>query len=136
MLRPAIGASLLAAIVAATLAFHAGRAPASAPKQWLTASYLQTAEQGLALVRKHWWNADAAWYDDTYNGQPPLMLLARLWSAYPLFETYVALALADPTPAKKPRSWRCSPTRPPTCTGTRTSSRTAVTATTRTRAAR
>ena len=101
MRRLAIAASLLAALVAATLAFLAPRAPASSPKQRSTAFYLQTAEQGLALVRKHWWNADAAWYDDTYNGQPASMPLARLWSAYPLFETYVAVALADPTAANK-----------------------------------
>jgi Glycosyl hydrolase family 76 len=62
-------------------------------------SYLATAHQGLALVQQHWWNANASWYNDTFNGSPPTMPLARLWSAYPLFETYVGVAKADPTPA-------------------------------------
>lgn len=65
------------------------------------ASYLSVAQQGLAAVRAHWWNAQAEWYNDTYNGQPPSMPLARLWSAYPLFETLVGVDLAQPTPATK-----------------------------------
>jgi hypothetical protein len=64
-------------------------------------SYLGTAQQGLALVGQHWWNADAGWYNDTFNGKPPTMPLARLWSAYPLFETFVGVAKASPTPANK-----------------------------------
>ena len=39
----------------------------------------------------------AGWYNDTFNVQPPSMPLARLWSAYPLFETLVAVAAAQPT---------------------------------------
>lgn len=52
-------------------------------------------------MRAHWWNAQSGWYNDTYNAQPPSMPLARLWSAYPLFETYVAVAVAQPTAANK-----------------------------------
>lgn len=64
-------------------------------------SYLSLAQQGISAVRTHWWNAQSGWYNDTYNAQPPSMPLARLWSAYPLFETYVGVALAQPTAANK-----------------------------------
>jgi uncharacterized protein YyaL (SSP411 family) len=64
-------------------------------------SYLSAATQGIADVRAHWWNASEGWYNDTYNGQPPSMPLARLWSAYPLFETLVGVELAQPTAANK-----------------------------------
>jgi uncharacterized protein YyaL (SSP411 family) len=90
MRRYAVAASLLALV----LALSASQARAAPP-------YLATAQQGLALVRQHWWNADAGWYNDTFNAQPPSMPLARLWSAYPLFETYVAVAAAQPTPANE-----------------------------------
>ncbi len=63
--------------------------------------FLQTAQEGLSLVHEHWWNADRGWYNDTFNGQPATMPLARLWSAYPLFETLVGVAAAQPTPANK-----------------------------------
>ena len=67
-------------LVPVLLALLAGRAGASGP------NYLSLAQQGVADVRAHWWNADSSWYNDTYNGQPPSMPLARLWSAYPLIE--------------------------------------------------
>jgi uncharacterized protein YyaL (SSP411 family) len=66
-----------------------------------SANYLSEAQQGLALIQSHWWNAKAGWYNDTFNAQPPSMPLARLWSAYPLFETLDAVAVAQPTPANK-----------------------------------
>lgn len=75
--------------------------PASASASRTSLNYLQLAQQGLAQVRAHWWNADAGWYNDTYTGSPASMPLARLWSAYPLFETYVGVALAQPTAANK-----------------------------------
>lgn len=65
------------------------------------AFYLATAQQGLAEVQAHWWDAKDGWYYDTYNRQPPAMPLARLWSAYPLFETLDAVAVAQPTAANK-----------------------------------
>ncbi|MBV8480521.1 MAG: hypothetical protein JOY72_09480 [Actinobacteria bacterium] len=64
-------------------------------------NWLATAQQGVTAVQTHWWNANANWYNDTYNAQPPSMPLARLWSAYPLFETYVGVAKAQPTAANK-----------------------------------
>jgi Glycosyl hydrolase family 76 len=86
--------SLLTAVVLSVSAAGAG-ARTSTP------NYLALAQQGLADVRAHWWNASAGWYDDTYNEQPPSMPLARLWSAYPLFETYVGVEIAQPTAANK-----------------------------------
>jgi hypothetical protein len=88
-------------LAALALALPAASAQASSPEQRSAAFYLTTAQKGLGDVRAHWWNADASWYDDTYNGQPPSMPLARLWSAYPLFETYVGVAIAQPTPANR-----------------------------------
>jgi uncharacterized protein YyaL (SSP411 family) len=88
----------LAVVVLALLASTAGaatRAPRSA------VFYLSTTQQGLADVQAHWWNADADWYYDTFNRQPPTMPLVRLWDAYPLFETKIAVAVAQPTAANK-----------------------------------
>jgi uncharacterized protein YyaL (SSP411 family) len=65
------------------------------------AFWLLTADQGLADVQTHWWDAQAGWYYDTYNRQPSQMPLARLWDAYPLFETKIAVAVAQPTAANK-----------------------------------
>lgn len=93
MRRPAV---LLAAVLA-VLALAAASAQGSKG----TANYLSEAQQGVALVQTHWWNAKAGWYNDTFNGQPPSMPLARLWSAYPLFETLDAIAVAQPTAANK-----------------------------------
>src|SRR5581483_2731397 len=81
--------------LALALAFPAAGAQSQAR------TYLSAAQKGVADVRAHWWNDNANWYNDTYNGQPPSMPLARLWSAYPLFETLVGLELAQPTPANK-----------------------------------
>jgi uncharacterized protein YyaL (SSP411 family) len=91
--RPAV----LLAVLLAVLALGAASAQGSKG----TANYLSTAQQGVSLVQTHWWNAKAGWYNDTFNGQPPSMPLARLWSAYPLFETLDAIAVAQPTAANK-----------------------------------
>jgi Glycosyl hydrolase family 76 len=85
----------LAALLTALVCLGAGSAPAAAP------NYLSLAQQGVAAVQAHWWNSSADWYNDTYNGQPPSMPLARLWSAYPLFETYVGIELAQPSTSNK-----------------------------------
>jgi uncharacterized protein YyaL (SSP411 family) len=87
----------LAGVIVAALAV--GGSTARAGKG--SADYLSEAQQGVALVQTHWWNAKAGWYNDTFNGQPPSMPLARLWSAYPLFETLDAIAVAQPTAANK-----------------------------------
>jgi Glycosyl hydrolase family 76 len=89
-------AVLLAPLVAA-LAFGVSGSQASQA----TADYLSVAQQGVYLVNTHWWNNKAGWYNDTFQGLPPSMPLARLWSAYPLFETLNAIAVAQPTAANK-----------------------------------
>jgi Glycosyl hydrolase family 76 len=88
----------LLALVLAVPASGARKAPGTAKN---APNYLQLAQQGLAEVKAHWWNTSAGWFNDTYNAQPPSMPLARLWSAYPLFETYVGVELAQPTAANK-----------------------------------
>jgi uncharacterized protein YyaL (SSP411 family) len=90
--------SVLVPLLALVLAMAGARADAGRTD---SPNWLQLAQQGLSQVRTHWWNASAGWYNDTYNGQPPSMPLARLWSAYPLFETYVGVELAQPTAANK-----------------------------------
>ncbi len=88
-------------IVLTLLAFALAVPAASSAAPTSSKTYLSLAQQGIADVRAHWWNADAGWYNDTYNGQPPSMPLARLWSAYPLFETLVGIELAQPTASNK-----------------------------------
>jgi Glycosyl hydrolase family 76 len=91
--RRLVTIAVLAAVVAVV--------PGAARAKTGNATYLNAAQKGLADVQKHWWNAQLGWYNDTYNGQPPSMPLARLWSAYPLFETLVGVDLAQPSPATK-----------------------------------
>jgi Glycosyl hydrolase family 76 len=89
---------VLLVVAAAGLAAGAGAAPQTGP----TAAFYSAATRlGLADVQAHWWDANAGWYYDTYNRQPPSMPLARLWSAYPLFETLIAVATSQPTAANK-----------------------------------
>lgn len=57
---------------------------------------LAHAEQGLAAVHAHWWDSEASWYDDV-EGSTAFMPLARLWSAFPVFEATDAVAIADPS---------------------------------------
>jgi hypothetical protein len=87
--------------VCLVLAVPTAQARATSPQAHTASFYLSTAQKGLSDVRAHWWNANQQWYNDTYNAQPPSMPLARLWSAYPLFETYVGIAAAQPTAANK-----------------------------------
>jgi hypothetical protein len=84
--------ALLCAVASAVLA-----APASASR----ADYLASAKEGLGLTTARFWNGDGNWYNDDVEGDPASMPLARLWSAYPLFETLNGIAIADPTPANK-----------------------------------
>jgi hypothetical protein len=72
----------------------------AAPRYGRTsAAYLSLALGGLQLVQSHWWDDQDGWYYDTFNHYPPPMPLARLWSAYPLFETFIGVAVAQPTAA-------------------------------------
>jgi Glycosyl hydrolase family 76 len=97
----AVVAVAAAAIVMAGVSASAGAAPRGAHGTRTAAFYLGIAQQGLSDVQNHWYDAEDGWYYDTYNRQPPSMPLARLWSAFPLFETLDGIALAQPTPANK-----------------------------------
>ena len=62
--------------------------------------YLREAEQGVAQIRKHWWDAKLGWFDK-YQSIPGPQPLATLWDAFPLFEAVDAIAIADPTAANR-----------------------------------
>jgi uncharacterized protein YyaL (SSP411 family) len=94
-----IGGGVAMVALAASIAAAWSGAGAGAIRGHASAFWLATAQQGLAEVQAHWWDAGAGWYYDTFNQQPPNMPLARLWDAYPLFETEIAVAVAQPSPA-------------------------------------
>jgi len=102
VLVPVIAACAAAASIPPAAARTSADLPARSQLVQDRQVFLQTAEQGLAAARKYFWNAKAGWYDDFLftpaNTSTPL---ARLWSAYPLFETLAAVAVADPSPANK-----------------------------------
>jgi len=94
--------AVVAVVSAAIVSLPASAAARStAPKARSAAFYLGVAQQGLADVQKGWGGAPGGWYYDTYNRQPPSMPLARLWSAFPLFEAFIGVAIAQPTAANK-----------------------------------
>jgi uncharacterized protein YyaL (SSP411 family) len=63
--------------------------------------FLALAESGIAAARSHWWNPTLGWYDDSLTPRNPRKPLAYLWSAFPLFESIDAVAIADPTAGNK-----------------------------------
>lgn len=63
-------------------------------------TYLALAQKGVADAKTFWWDAKRGWYDDTIQDPSP-MPLARLWSAYPLFEALDGIAVASPTAANR-----------------------------------
>jgi uncharacterized protein YyaL (SSP411 family) len=63
-------------------------------------TYLAVAEQGVAQIERSWWNPDLGWYNK-YLSSPGAHPLATLWDAFPLFEAFDAVAIADPTPANR-----------------------------------
>jgi hypothetical protein len=93
--------AVVVVVCAAVAAGSAGAVGATPRSDRTPAFYLARAQEGLADVQAHWWDARDGWYYDTYNRQPASMPLARLWSAYPLFETLIAVATAQPTAANE-----------------------------------
>jgi len=100
--RSLVIAALVAAASLAGAAAAAGESPPAKTAQQVSRdALLAAAQQGLVDVRRHYFDAQRGWYLDTADRPDLHMPLARLWSAYPLFETLVAVAEADPTPANK-----------------------------------
>jgi uncharacterized protein YyaL (SSP411 family) len=88
---------LVLGAAAVALAAPAGRA--AADEQGL---FLQSALTGISRAHHAWWNRRLGWYDDRLDSRwNRRMPLARLWSAYPLFEAVDAVALARPTAAHR-----------------------------------
>jgi uncharacterized protein YyaL (SSP411 family) len=98
-----LGAGIAVAAVALAVLSAAAFAgtPTKTALEQARQTYLATAEQGLADVHKRFWDAQRGWYDDFVNDPNDHMPLARLWSAYPLFETLAGVVAADPTSANK-----------------------------------
>jgi uncharacterized protein YyaL (SSP411 family) len=98
----AIAVGLVVAGVAAATAW--GADPPPLPQRSVLVSsrtdFRSLAEQGLAKTRQVWWNSRLNWWNSTPNSQDHLPL-ASVWTAYPLFEAYAAVAIAHPTPANK-----------------------------------
>ena len=86
--------------LAATAATAASPPPLPARAQLVAdrGVFLKTAEQGIAQVRKSFWNPSRGWYAGRTSFDPPV---ASTWTMFPLFEALNAIAIADPTPANK-----------------------------------
>jgi hypothetical protein len=98
--RPALRL-LVAGLAAATAAATAAVAAHADRRSYGDrAAYLTAAEQGVAQIKQAWWNADLGWYNN-YLSIPGAQPLATAWDAFPLFEAYDAVALADPTPENR-----------------------------------
>src|SRR2546423_15641302 len=73
------------------------RASAAAPP-----SFLSIAENGAVRAKKLWWDPKLHWYRDRLEKNwRAAMPLARLWTAFPLFETLDAIAIAQPIAKNK-----------------------------------
>ena len=98
--RIAVAFAAVVACVAASAAASAAPsgAAARAGAYGDRTAYLAAAEQGVVQIKQRWWNAGLAWYDK-YPTVPGDLPLATAWDAFPLFEAYTAIALADPSPA-------------------------------------
>jgi uncharacterized protein YyaL (SSP411 family) len=97
---PPAGLALLLAVAAFGPArpAYAG-APADAATPLTRADYLQAAAVGRTRSRK-WWDTRRHWYRERLASRSKYPL-ATLWGVLPLFATTNALAIADPTPARK-----------------------------------
>lgn len=93
-------ASLCLCILVAAGAASARAAHRADPGE--RATYLQTAEDGLAQIDRVWWNPVASWYTTyPWTRSQGAGGLATLWDAAPVFETVDLVAIADPTAANK-----------------------------------
>src|SRR5437868_2846582 len=98
-MRLALIVAALAAALVATAPAHAAKAP---PALRDRAQPLRLAERGVVLAHRYWWDPRLHWYDERLSNRwNRRMPLARLWGAFPLFETLNAIALAEPTRANR-----------------------------------
>ncbi|MFL5966282.1 MAG: glycoside hydrolase family 76 protein [Gaiellaceae bacterium] len=97
-----LAAAVVAAAVSAGVA-SVKPAPAAAARAAASgdrAAYLAAAEQSVAQIKQRWWNGQLGWFDK-YPTVPGDLPLATAWDAFPVIESYAAIALADPTPANR-----------------------------------
>lgn len=96
--------ALIAVCAAAGVSAAGAANPPALPSRAQVAAdrttFLKLAEQGLKQTKQLWWNSDLGWYDDRLDDTDHLPL-ATLWSAYPLFEAFNGVAIANPTKANK-----------------------------------
>jgi hypothetical protein len=57
--------AVVAGVLVAALAVACASSVSAAPLPRTAAFYLATAQQGLAQVQAHWWDAKDGWYYDT-----------------------------------------------------------------------
>src|SRR5438128_643592 len=98
MVVRALAVAATALVVTAVSTVKPAPAASALPSQ---SQLLATAQQGLATIQRLAWNPKLGWYDDFLYGGSEHMPLARLWSAYPLFEALAGVTAADPTAANK-----------------------------------
>jgi hypothetical protein len=98
--RRGVVTALLTVGLAAPAAGAANPPPLPVRTQLLAdrAHFLQLAEQGLKQTRQLWWNAQAGWYKQRSNGDPPI---ASTWGAAALMEAAAAATIAQPTAANR-----------------------------------
>src|SRR5205085_8137738 len=58
--------------------------------------YLKLAKKGISDARANFWNSQHGWFNDRLNDgdQYPL---ATLWTAFPLWEAYAGVQIAQPS---------------------------------------
>ena len=105
MLTLVRGLTVAAAALAVGVGVADARTQPPLPDSDLRAERLEfgrLAARGLAAARRHYWNRRLRWYNDRLdNSWNRTMPLARLWSAYSLFEATNAIALARPSRARR-----------------------------------
>ncbi len=98
----AVVATLAATVAPARAALGPDVLPPTARLVQDRADFLRLASEGVDRAYLYWWNSRQRWFNERLdNGWNPTMPLVRLWSAYPLYEAVNALALAEPTAARR-----------------------------------
>jgi Glycosyl hydrolase family 76 len=101
-LRRLLLIGLVLALASAAATAHAATWPAVPTATQIAegrGDFLAAAQKGVADADR-WWNPAGGWYDDFLFPQGGGDQLARAWSVYPLFESKIALYLADRSPER------------------------------------